>query len=81
MATHSSVLAWKRANDLKTVCPIPRELVVNFLVMVQGARLLKRIRVHAGPAFLQYTDHLASCGLMRGFCGSQGYQTLTFSLE
>ena len=44
---------------------------MSFLVMVQGARVLKRIRVHAGHAFLQCTDHLASCGLMRGFCGSQ----------
>ena len=37
----------------------------------QGAGLLIRIRVTAGPAFLQTRDHLTSGGLMMGFCGSR----------
>ena len=36
--------------------------------IVKGAGLLIRIRVHAGTAFLQSRDHLASGGLM--ICGS-----------
>ena len=46
------------------------EVVVCDKSYSQGAGLTIRIRVPAGPAFLQSRDHLVSGGLMMGFCGS-----------
>ena len=66
------------ANTLKTVSPLGRFLR-NLTAMVQGVGVLVRIRICAGPAFLQSKDCLASSGLRMGFWGSQGYQTVTFS--
>ena len=58
-------------NALKTVCPSPGKggVLRSLIVIVQGAGLLIRIRVRAGPAFLPSRDHLETIrtGLVMGF--------------
>ena len=69
---HSSLMPSKRCPNLEGICEEPYS---------QGVGLLRRIRVRAGPAFLQSRQHLPSSGLMMGSCGSRDYEIVTFSLE
>ena len=73
---HSRIMPSKLCPNLQVGM-----VVRSLIAMVQGTVLLIRIAAPAGPTFLHSRHHLASGGLLMSFCGSQGYQTVTFSLE